>query len=74
MKNIIRLEEAAMFGISIYALYVLQAPWWCYPVLLFGPDISLLGYTLGRHAGANFYNVFHHKGVAIFIFVVGMFT
>jgi len=74
MKNIIKLEEAAMFGASIFALYVLHAKWWWYPLMLFGPDISLIGYVLGSHAGAGFYNIFHHKGFALFIFIIGLYT
>jgi Domain of unknown function (DUF4260) len=74
MKNIIKLEEAAMFGISAYALYLLHAEWWCYPLLGFGPDIGMIGYAVSSYAGAGLYNIFHHKGVAIFIFVIGMYT
>jgi hypothetical protein len=74
MKNIIKLEEAAMFGICIYALYFFKVEWWYYPLLLVGPDISMIGYTLGRHAGAGFYNIFHHKGFAAFIFLIGLVT
>ena len=74
MKNIIKLEEATMFAISVYTLYFLHAAWWCYPLILFGPDISMAGYVLGRQAGAGLYNLFHHKGFAIFIFFIGMYT
>lgn len=74
MKNIIKLEEAAMFGLCLYALYVLQAPWWCYVLILFGPDISMFAYVLGSAFGAGMYNMFHHKGFAAFIFVIGMYT
>jgi Domain of unknown function (DUF4260) len=74
MKNIIKLEEAAMFGISAYALYLLHAEWWCYPLLGFGPDIGMIGYAVSSYAGAGLYNIFHHKGFAIFIFVIGMYT
>ena len=33
MKKIIQLEEAAMLGISIYALYLLKVEWWFYFLL-----------------------------------------
>ncbi len=71
MKNIIKLEEAAMFGLSIYVLYWLQAEWWWYLILVIGPDISMLGYLAGNKAGAACYNLFHHKGVAVAVFVTG---
>jgi hypothetical protein len=74
MKNILKLEEAAMFGICVYALYLLNAEWWYYLLLIFGPDISMNGYAAGRQAGAGLYNIFHHKGIAIFIYATGLYT
>ena len=74
MKNIIKLEEAAMFGICVFALYLLHAEWYWYLLILIGPDISMIGYFLGSHVGAGIYNIFHHKGFAIFIFFIGLYT
>lgn len=71
MKSVIKLEEMAMLGICIYFLSVLHVDWWWYLVLLFGPDISMLGYIGGNKTGAAIYNLFHHKGIAIAIFVGG---
>jgi len=71
MKKIIQLEELAMFGISIYALYFLKAEWWMYPLLLLGPDVSMLGYVAGNKTGAISYNLFHHKAIAIILFLIG---
>lgn len=72
MKNTIRLEEAAEFGLSVYVLYSLQAEWWWYLILLLGPDISMLGYLAGNKAGTFTYNLFHHKGIAVIIFITGL--
>lgn len=72
MKNIIKLEEAAMFGLSVYGLYLGSAEWWWYLLLVIGPDISMLGYLAGNKTGAACYNLFHHKGVAIAIFITGL--
>ena len=71
MKNIIKLEELAMFGLSSWTLYFFNAEWWCYLLLLLGPDISMIGYAGGNKLGAFMYNLFHHKGVAIVFFVLG---
>ena len=71
MKNILKLEELAMFGLGIWALYFFNAEWWYYPLLLLGPDISMIGYAGGNKMGAFLYNLFHHKGVAIVIFILG---
>lgn len=71
MKFVIKLEEFAMFLLAAWALYFTDAPWWVFLLLLLGPDISMLGYLAGDRAGAMFYNVFHHKGLAIAIFITG---
>ena len=71
MRAIIQLEELAMLGISIYALYFLKVEWWVYPLLVLGPDISMLGYAAGNKTGAISYNLFHHKAIAIVLFLIG---
>jgi len=72
MKNLLKLEEAAMFGLSLYVLGSMNAEWWLYLLLLLGPDISMLGYLGGNKTGAICYNIFHHKGVAIAVFMAGL--
>ena len=74
MKNIIKLEEALMFGLAVYALTLFNVDWWWYLILFLGPDISMIGYAVTTHVGAGLYNMFHHKGFAIFIFFIGMYT
>jgi hypothetical protein len=71
MKNTIKLEEMAMLVASILALICLKVPYWYYLILFIGPDISMLGYLLGNKIGAACYNVFHHKGIVLALFVVG---
>jgi hypothetical protein len=71
MKNILKLEEAAMFAVCIYALSLFHADWWVYLLLLLGPDISMLGYLVNNTIGAVCYNLFHHKGIAIAVFITG---
>ena len=63
-----------MFGLSVWALTYFNAEWWCYLILLFGPDISMLGYLGGNKTGAFFYNLFHHKAIAIIIFIAGFLS
>lgn len=74
MKNIIKLEEAALFAISLFGLYLLHAEWYWYLLILVGPDISMIAYAMGSHVGAGIYNIFHHKGFAAFIFFIGIYT
>lgn len=72
MKSIIKLEEMAMLALSIFILYRLDVDWWFYPILLLGPDISMLGYIAGNKVGAFCYNLFHHKGIAIVLLITGL--
>ena len=41
-------------------------------MLLLGPDISMIGYAGSNKMGAFMYNVFHHKGIAVVLFVIGL--
>ncbi len=72
MKNILRLEEAAMFILCIYGLSLMHVDWWVYPLVLLAPDIGCLGYLAGNRVGAALYNLVHHKGVAVAIFIAGL--
>jgi len=72
MKQILKLEEFAMFALSIYAFSLLDFAWWWYLALFFVPDISFIGYAISNKVGAVLYNIFHHKGIAILIFIVGL--
>lgn len=74
MKNLIKLEELAMFAISVFALYYFKQSWWLYLLLLVAPDISMLGYLAGNTTGAFSYNIFHHKGIAILFFLGGIIS
>jgi len=74
MKNILKLEEFAMFGFCVYALYLFNAEWWCYLLLLLGLDISMIGYLAGNKVGAVVYNLFHHNGIAVSIYLAGSLT
>ena len=72
MKNILKLEEAAMFGVCIYALSLFHVDWWVYLVLLLGPDIGMIGYLINNTIGGVLYNLLHHKGIAVAIFTIGL--
>lgn len=72
MKNIIKLEEAAMLVLTIYILNSLDVAWWWYLILFLGPDISMSGYLAGNKVGAVCYNLFHHKGIAVAIILTGL--
>lgn len=71
MKTILKLEEAAQFGLSIYLFSLLPITWWWYLALFLAPDLSMLGYLVSPSVGAVCYNVAHHKGIAIIIGLIG---
>jgi hypothetical protein len=73
MKNTIRLEEAAMFILSLLGLYYLDADGWFYPLVFVGPDISMVGYIAFNSAGAITYNLFHNKAIAVMFMIAGLF-
>ncbi len=72
MKNLLKLEELFMFGFSIFLFSKLDFAWWWYPLFLFVPDLSMVGYLISPKVGAMTYNFIHHKALGISIFVVGM--
>lgn len=73
MKKIIALEEAAMFAFSIVLFSQLSFAWWWYLALILAPDISMLGYAVNTRIGAFMYNFFHHKGIAVIVYVAGLY-
>ena len=72
MKNILKLEELSMFAFSIFLFSTLHIAWWWYPVLLFVPDLSMVGYLVNPKVGAWTYNSVHHKAVGISLYVIGI--
>lgn len=72
MKNLLRLEEAAMFALAVLAFQTLGLPWWWFALLLLTPDLGALGYLAGPRVGAVTYNILHHKGIAIALLLLGL--
>lgn len=73
MKKLISFEEAAMFGLSIYIFNQTHFAWWWYLLLIFTPDLGMLGYLAGNKTGAFTYNLLHHKAIAIVILCLGWY-
>ena len=74
MNTLIKLEEAAHFALGIYLFSLLGFEWWWFAALLLAPDLSMLGYLGGNKAGARAYNFFHHRGIAIAVYLLGIYT
>lgn len=73
MKSVLKLEELLQFALGIYLFSTLSYTWWWFLVLILLPDIGMLGYLINTKTGALTYNVLHHKGLAILIFLVGVY-
>jgi hypothetical protein len=73
MNNLIKLEEAAMFALGIYLFSILPYAWWWFLVLILVPDFAMIGYIFGNKAGAWAYNIFHHKAIAIVLYLAGAY-
>ena len=72
MNTLIRLEELAVFLLSIYLFALLRLPWWYFPVFLLVPDLGMAGYSLGSRIGAVVYNFVHHRGLALLYYGFGV--
>jgi hypothetical protein len=71
MKKLLTLEEIAQFLLGIFLFSRLDFAWWWFPALILVPDLSMVGYLVNPKVGAWAYNFFHHKLLAVVVFVVG---
>ena len=74
MKTLRRLEEIALVILALYLFLGLDYSWWWFPLLFFAPDISLSGYLINQKLGAGFYNLVHHRALAVILYLLGSFT
>ncbi len=72
MKGILRLEEFALLFLGFFLFMSMELPWWWFFVLLLTPDIGMLGYLAGNKVGAFTYNLFHHRGVGMLLYFLGI--
>lgn len=73
MKMQLKLEELAMLLLSLVLFSFSGASWWWYLGLFFVPDVSFAAYAVNSRVGAFFYNLLHHKGLALLIFGMGYY-
>ena len=74
MSTILKLEEAVIFLFSLWLFWLTGYPWWLFAILFFVPDLSMLGYVINTRIGTIIYNIVHHRGLAIIIYLIGIFT
>ena len=73
MKVLLKVEELMMFVLGIFMFGLLGYQWWWFLALILVPDIGMLGYLFSSKIGAITYNLFHHKGLAILLYFLGMY-
>lgn len=73
MKNLLKIEEAVMFGFSIVLFNLTDFAWWWYALLILTPDIGMIGYVVSNRIGAFTYNLFHYKALALIILCLGWY-
>lgn len=73
MQWSLKLEESLMFIFGVYLFSTLNFEWWWFPALILLPDIGMLGYVINSKVGAVCYNLFHHKALAIALYLAGLY-
>lgn len=73
MKVSLKLEELFMFLLGVFLFSQLNFSWWWFLALLLAPDIGMVGYIINSKLGSITYNVFHHKGIAVILYFLGIF-
>jgi len=58
-KLILHLEGLAVLLLSLYFYWTNDFSWILFIILLFVPDLSMLGYLMNNKIGAVIYNIFH---------------
>lgn len=58
-RLLLRLEGAAVLAASLWSYYLAGFSWLFFLILILAPDLSALGYLVGRKAGAACYNAAH---------------
>ena len=75
MKNILKLESVGLFMLFTGAYFhFYSGTWGLYLALFFIPDLSFAFYLITKKIGAIAYNVFHHQGVLVLLFLIGYFV
>ncbi|WP_026914036.1 DUF4260 domain-containing protein [Christiangramia portivictoriae] len=72
MKLSLKIEELAMLILAVFLFSQLDISWWWFAGLFLVPDIGMIGYLANNKIGACTYNIFHHKGIAIAIYLAGI--
>lgn len=74
MKNILKLESAGLFILFTGAYFHFYSDTWgLYLALFLIPDVSFAFFLITKKLGTIAYNIFHHQGVLVSLFLIGYF-
>ena len=71
MKNLLKLEELSLLVLSLFLFSGLDYGWGWYALLFLTPDLSMVGYLANPRLGSWTYNLIHHKGLAVALYILG---
>lgn len=62
-----------MFVFSLFLFHQSGFSWMWFWILFLAPDLGMLGYLVNSKVGAVSYNLLHHKGIAVLIYLIGFY-
>lgn len=71
--HILKLEASAFFIATIWVYYLVGASWWIFLVLIFVPDVFMIGYLKDSKFGAFVYNIGHMYVVPLLLLSTYLF-
>lgn len=74
MKYTLKSEELLKLIVALLLIPETGYSYWVFIAWILAPDISMLGYVAGNKAGAFFYNLAHHQGLAMVICLAGYWS
>jgi len=62
-----------MLALSLFLFQQENFSWGWFAILFLAPDLGMLGYLVSPSTGAVTYNILHHKGIAVLIYLSGIY-
>jgi hypothetical protein len=72
--TLLRIEGLAVLAVAAYLYSIASGDWILFALLLFVPDIGMLGYLRGSTVGAVTYNLFHIEALPLALAAGAIFT
>ncbi|HEX8932106.1 MAG TPA: DUF4260 domain-containing protein [Patescibacteria group bacterium] len=73
VKVLLKIEGLIFLLLSLYFYNTLHGNWLIFALLLFTPDIFMLGYLINKKLGATIYNLGHTYVTSVVILLLGLF-